>query len=103
MKHFVSLLVLCYAITLASSQSPYVHVLKRVLVNGGAGGGQPLANEGAQDPTYNYGGGQQPNYNYGGQQPQQGNYGGCEQTACASFCTIGTGPDGCPECICIQN
>ncbi|GBM62328.1 hypothetical protein AVEN_157937-2 [Araneus ventricosus] len=76
MKHFVSLLVLCYAITLASSQSPYVHVLKRVLVNGGAGGGQPLANEGAQDPTYNYGGGQQPNYNYGGGQQPNYNYGG---------------------------
>ncbi|KAF8774316.1 hypothetical protein HNY73_016881 [Argiope bruennichi] len=116
MKHLVFSLVLCFVIALASSEIPNYRFYKQYFIpNGGqpqvVAGGQP-ANGGGQQPNY-YGGGQQPvNYPQGGYNPnyyygggQQPNYynGGCKQVSCHSYCTIGTRPDGCPECICIQN
>ncbi|KAF8774315.1 hypothetical protein HNY73_016880 [Argiope bruennichi] len=96
MKYLAYSLVLCYVIAIASSQPPNYQFYKQYFIpNGGqpqvVGGGQP-AYGGGYNPNNYYGGGQQPNYYNGG----------CQETSCPSFCTIGTGPDGCPECVCIQ-
>ncbi|KAF8774317.1 hypothetical protein HNY73_016881 [Argiope bruennichi] len=96
MKHLVFSLVLCFVIALASSEIPNYRFYKQYFI---PNGGQPQVVAGGQPAN---GGGQQPNYYGGGQQPNYYN-GGCKQVSCHSYCTIGTRPDGCPECICIQN